>query len=496
MPDYLRALIYTLIVTLPALFVAGRVAVPTIDAREFRVWSVCWVATMVAAFLAPSFMVFSLLLVPICIYGNISAKQPLYLFVVLMFAAPCCSVLFGIPGLMHSIVYLDPPRLLVILVLLPVALSLLGDRDNRRLSLMDLLLVGYVVLTALLATRLVGMNDLLRQLASNVLTMVIPYFVFSRAIRSKEDVNRLLLAFVVASMPLATLGVFEVLKGWRVYVTILDRWEIPMLTAYLFRDGMLRASTSAIESIAFGFLCMTGTACLFLLNTGRSDIWRKVAIGIMLCGLLSSLSRGPWLGFALFLAILFGANLKASFKYVALGAAAIMVVLLSSPSLMGRFVNLLPFVGSADRGSESYRSELFERSLMVIQRNPLFGSVNFMKAHELQAMIQGQGIIDIVNTYLQISLEFGLIALALFVAFFGLVTAKLAIMSLRTSAPEANHLGVAALLLAILFTIATTSSVTVIPYIYWTVAGLAVALIRKAPVVVPPPRMRVVGARF
>lgn len=41
-----------------------------------------------------------------------------------------------------------------------------------------------------------------------------------------------------------------------------------------------------------------------------------------------------------------------------------------------------------------------DNSWIVIQRNPLFGSFDFRNTPEMQSMIQGEGIIDIVNTYI------------------------------------------------------------------------------------------------
>jgi O-antigen ligase len=119
-------------------------------------------------------------------------------------------------------------------------------------------------------------------------------------------------------------------------------------------------------------------------------------------------------------------------------------------------------------------------------------------------MIQGQGIIDIVNSYLQIALEFGLVTLFIFVLFFFLIGAKLASRSIKADANAPNYMGALAVLLAMLFTIATTSSVSVIPYLYWTFGGLCAGLTsrrlaqtrterteRSAPV----PTMRVLGGR-
>ncbi len=99
-------------------------------------------------------------------------------------------------------------------------------------------------------------------------------------------------------------------------------------------------------------------------------------------------------------------------------------------------------------------------------------------------MIQGQGIIDIVNTYIGIALSFGLIGLTLFVVFFVCVLQGIrkGMRSFPNEDDEARRLGRALLatLAGILITIVTVSSITVIPVVYWSVAGLGVAYAQMA----------------
>ncbi|PTT97592.1 ligase, partial [Pseudomonas sp. HMWF031] len=99
-------------------------------------------------------------------------------------------------------------------------------------------------------------------------------------------------------------------------------------------------------------------------------------------------------------------------------------------------------------------------------------------------LIQGQGIIDIVNTYIGVALSVGLIGLALFVMFFVCVLhgIRKGMRSFPNKENEARRLGRALLatLAGILITIVTVSSITVIPVVYWSVAGLGVAYAQMA----------------
>jgi O-antigen ligase len=480
MPEYIRALVYVLLISVPVLYVAKKIAEPLLDEAEFRLWRNCWLAATCVTFISSSFFDFAAGLALISIYIHRNSKQPLLLYVILMFVAPCVPIGVGIPGIFNRIIDLDPPRLLAIFILLPLAVKLWREQENRRLRGPDFLVIAYFGFITVLSLRLNDINSILRVVPGYFLDILLPYFVFSRSLRSALDINRVLLAFVVAALPLAAIGFFEIWRNWRVYYVVILEWDFVLITSYLFRDGLLRAATTSVESIAFGFLCMTGGGCLLALRTRRHwDFWRYVALGILVVGLLSSVSRGPWLGLALCATVLLLTNLRTSLKLLAAALPVVVILAFLRPSFIDRFTNLLPFIGSADRGSETYRAMLVENSLIVIERYPFFGSETFLTEPEMLRMIQGQGIVDVVNTYLQIALHHGLIGLLLFVVFFGLLSAKLAGLFLASKSALVSYQGILAILIAMLFTIATTSSATIIPYIYWAFSGLSAAVIAR-----------------
>src|SRR5205823_14929014 len=113
---------------------------------------------------------------------------------------------------------------------------------------------------------------------------------------------------------------------------------------------------------------------------------------------------------------------------------------------------------------------------------PVCGSYDFLELPVMQQLRQGQGIIDIVNTYLWVALESGLVGLALFCGFFLWVGAGIlrGMRSLGSRAGELHVLGRAlfATLAGILLIISSLSSIESVPYLYWSVAGLGVAYAR------------------
>jgi O-antigen ligase len=144
-----------------------------------------------------------------------------------------------------------------------------------------------------------------------------------------------------------------------------------------------------------------------------------------------------------------------------------------------KMINMLPFIGTTNTENVNYREKLITNSMIVLQRNPWFGSVDFLNTPEMQSMRQGEGIIDIVNTYIGIALEQGYIGLGLFSAFFALTLLDIyrAIHSIPDKDSEEHLLGRALLstLIAILIIIFTVSSISIIPIVYWSFAGLGIA---------------------
>jgi O-antigen ligase len=169
-------------------------------------------------------------------------------------------------------------------------------------------------------------------------------------------------------------------------------------------------------------------------------------------------------------------------RLMGLAAAAVLAFSLIAMLPGGeRVINMLPFIGSTEKGSIDYRANLLNTSMIVIERNPWFGSVNYLETPEMESLRQGQGIIDIVNTYIQVALQTGFVGLGLFVSFFVLILLGIyrAMRSIRDRNSEERLLGRAlvATLLAILVIIFTVSSIAIIPVVYWSVAGLGAAYV-------------------
>jgi O-antigen ligase len=139
-------------------------------------------------------------------------------------------------------------------------------------------------------------------------------------------------------------------------------------------------------------------------------------------GLYAPLSRGPWVGTAVMIVVFIGTGRKAVKRLMLLALAGVLALPLLAVVPGGQKVlDLLPFIGTVEAENITYRQQLIDNAMIVIQRNPWLGSFDYRSTPEMQSLTQGQGIIDIVNTYIGIALSVGLIGLMLFVCFFAAV---------------------------------------------------------------------------
>jgi O-antigen ligase len=253
---------------------------------------------------------------------------------------------------------------------------------------------------------------------------------------------------------------------------------------YIFRDGMLRATATAGQPIALGYLVAVGLGLyLFLQQSIKPRPIRWLGMALLTAGLIASLSRGPWVGAVALLVVFLTTGRNAAprligFVLVVIFAFFVIAILPGGE----KAINLLPFIGTTEAGTIEGRKELLEVSIRVFERHPWLGSADFLEAPELQALRTGLGIIDIVNSYIGIALETGAVGLSLFVGFFALILFKifLAMRSIRERNSEERLLGRVLLttLLAILLIIFTVSSITIVPVVYWSVAGMGVAYVQ------------------
>lgn len=481
MPENLRALIIILVLATTFFACAHRSVCDITEAGNFTRRRNLWFILTLAAFLTYSFWVYILIAIPLLIYANRHESNPPALFFFIMFVLPMATVQIPGVGLINYFFNLSHARILALLILLPAFFYLQRQDDTHPFGRTgpDKALTAYLLLTIMLYLRETTLTDTLRQGFYLFTDVFLPYFVISRSLKNLQAFRDALLSLVLAIMVLAPFAIFEAIKHWLLYSTLTDVLELEGgMTRYLGRDGMLRAIATAGQPIALGYLMVVGMGYyMFLQRSIQQKFIRRFGMLLLAAGLIAPLSRGPWVGAAVLIVVFIATGRYAIRRLMSLALAAMLALPLVSMLPGGEMaVNLLPFIGTTEKKNIDYREELITNSMIVIQRNPWFGSVDYLNTPEMEAMRQGEGIIDIVNTYIRVALETGFMGLGFFVAFFALTLWGIyrAMRSILDRDSEEHLLGrvLLATLLAILVIIFTVSSITVIPIVYWSVAGL------------------------
>jgi O-antigen ligase len=314
--------------------------------------------------------------------------------------------------------------MLSLVILLPAYISLRSGQSTSKFGkyLPDKFILIYLFYTVLIQLRETSVTDTLRQGFNSFIDVFLPYYVCSRSLKQLDHFKEALSGFVFASLLVAAIVCVEFIKSWLLYSPLPMVWGLPSgASHYLLRGDILRARGSLGHPITLGYVMAVAIGFyVFIKPSIRSIHIQRFGLILLILGIIASLSRGPWIGALVFLAIFIATGRNAFRRLLMILMATVVALPLISVMPGGeRVVGLLPFVGNIETGNIDYRKKLLDNSLIVIERNLFFGSVNFADTPEMQEMMQGEGIIDIVNSYLRIGLAYGLVGVCLFVGVFG-----------------------------------------------------------------------------
>jgi O-antigen ligase len=486
MPEYLRAVVVILVLA-SVVFVLAKAPACAVACtlQDFERRRNLWFGITLAAFLAHNFWIFIVVAAALLLLSARREPNALAMYFFVLFAAPAIGAEITGLGLIQHFFRIDYLRLLALAVLLPAFLSVRTQPDVEPFgrTLPDKLIAAFIVLGFVLHLR-TSFTDALRVgVFYSFIDLFLPYYVASRCVKNLQGFRDALMAFVIAALVLAAIGAFEFAKRWLLYAPVEHELGVPF-QLYLLRGDQLRALGSTGQPIVLGYVIAVAAGLfLFLRKSVPNAVVWGLGMLLLLAGLVAALSRGPWLGavamFLIFVAT--GPSAMLRFAKIGLLGAILLPVLLAFPA--GRtIIDYLPFVGTVEVENIAYRRLLLEVSMEVIRQNPFFGAPEFMQLPVMQQLKQGQGIIDIVNTYLGVALEAGLVGLSLFAGFF--IAVAVGIFRSMRNLPDRHQelylMGQAlfATLLGILVMIFTVSSISLIPVIYCSVAGLGVAYAR------------------
>ncbi len=486
MPEYLRSLTIILILSAAFFIFAKGPASEIIGRSNFTTRRNLWFGLTIAAFLLHNFWMYTFIAIPVLLFVSRRENNTPALFFFILFVLPVAFIQIPGMGLINYLINISHTRILALFILLPALFVLIrsGNIPYFGQTGPDKLLAAYFFLISILHLRDASITEALRQAFYLFIDVFLPYFVISRSLRNLQAFRDALLSLELAIMLIALFAVFEAYKHWLLYYPLLGVLNLKGgVTNYLERDNALRAIASAGDPIALGYLMCVGIGFyLFLQRFFKQKLIRLLGTVLLFGGLIAPLSRGPWVGTSVLLVAFIATGRNPAIRMMSLVLAGVLALPLIAMLPGGeKLINMLPFIGTTEQSTISYRAQLITNSMIVIKRNPWFGSVNFLEEPEMQPLY-ANGIIDVVNTYIGLALGSGFVGLGLFVGFFALVVIGVyrAMRRLPDKDGEEYLLGRAllAILLAILTIIFTVSSITIIPIVYWSVAGLAVAYVQ------------------
>lgn len=485
MSPHYKAFIVVIVMSLIAAVVYYQPMRQAVGPRQAANWRNMWLAATATLFLVSNFWLFIIaVMTMVAILARAEPLKPAVFAMLLFFAPAIGEAIPGFAGI-NKFIMVTPPIGLSLVLLIPLMLSRHAMKKVAPAGgAADIFFSLYLVLVMCLSVRAPSFTHMLRTAIEVWLAMAPIYYVFSRSPKTLDDLRLITGAYIFGALFLSFPAIPEFLRNWHLYNSASDQWFGARSFSYVMRDGYLRTSTSLLNSVVWGTLCMTAIGLgLAFFSDKFSKPYRYLSFALLGFGLIASFSRGPWVGAFITVAVFILVSPRAPMRVIQAGAGGVVLMLVSLATPFGRSViDLLPFIGDSATDTLDYRTRLLVAARDVILENPLFGSANYLSHPLLQPLRQGQGIIDIVNSYLEIGLQSGLIGLGLFLGFFGFALKGLwgAIKSSKHRDPVMSLYCRAyfATIVGLLVTLFTTSSVLHIPVMTWLLGGMAVALTR------------------
>jgi hypothetical protein len=369
------------------------------------------------------------------------------------------------------------PRVLVLALFVPIVLNEKPNKEIFRYHAVDRAVLFFFMWLAMLSFRAPTFTGMVRANFWLVIDYVILYIAIRRYLTNYSLVFAAL-GFSLFSQ--CTLGFLEALMKWHIHsdVEMLGNFAEQVNAQYKFRGAFLRVQASFLNPLIFALFANMAFlvsviywAKIGILNTEHySKLAARGAVVIAVLGTLSSGSRAGIAGSVLIILVSMGLMWAVRRK--------------KDPKtlLVSTFVTAVTlfWIFGQDFMQKHfwYRKRLLELGSEVIMSKPFFGSK--VMDQRMEELRQGEGIIDLVNTYIQIGLENGLIALMVFMfAIFGALSKLYDAMKHI----DGEHLAFAvfsfASLFILAFNIATTSAFGwTLPWI-WVCIAISANLIAR-----------------
>lgn len=350
-----------------------------------------------------------------------------------------------------------------------------------------------LVVFGVAAPRFADASALARGFGNELALLVLPFFLLVRTVRTRAEFALVLACLAAAAVPLSVMALWEHHAGWSLFDALTAHMSATsyMARSASVRGGALRPAVTMGGPIEFGiFLALALFALALSLPFLRSRRVGLAMIGLVFLGMLSAQSRGALISVGAGLLVIFLAQRRWALAGViaAAGATAYGLLLLASDSS----VRVAAFMGAGQNYGQfrDYRTLLLARGLQEGAKHRWLGASLDQVTAELSDLTQGEHIVDLVNTYLNVYLVAGLLGLGLLLVALAGVYRQLFRRTgpLLRRAAEQPRLFCLGALTTLLISLATTSFYGRVPFML--VLVLAGARLVRATDVGPAPRPR------
>lgn len=440
-----------------------------------------WLAIGTATFFISSPIVF-FPVAAVCLLGLApkDAAQRLAYFCAVVPAAPV-AILWSIPfpGI-NYLTSLSYSGLTSLVLLTPLAVRKSdGEKSPAKSQVPAVFVFGilYLMLCMALDFRETTVTNGLRHSIDHWLTFGLLLVAFRKLAGNPNVIKAVPVGLLIASTMLCLVGAVQAYTSWTFYDVISSELVASVRSHIAFMRGNTLRLPSTQDPIPFGVaLGVSGSLiCWSYYIAERKRIFTHALLFALSIVCISGTdSRGGLLALmaTITVIVLYSKRLRSGRGFLmALGVIAVAIVLL--------FLDPMQYFMSVDQyGTFEYRVRVFEISMQAISYQPFFGSPNFHPI--LEQLRNYDGIIDIVNTYVQIPIRYGVVGL-IFFAGAGIAAARSLLRSADVMAEvgdesaEFTYRALAAFSIGLLVAIATVSLLGILVHYYWVLVGFASA---------------------
>lgn len=419
----IKLLLPVVAVCVVVMYLTRKVSSGWISEADWKTTLLGLIGAATVAFLSFSTLIFALGCVCLALwlahrYGTDRGGR-LAAYALLMASMPPAELQLENIGGIGYVTSLNPIRLLSLTLLLPALLNRPPQETARPipgwLRLCDLGIFGYLTLMAALAWSSTA-TVLARHCIELVLDILVPYLALTRCAQSTPDRLRMLAVFVLAMCCQATIAVIESVSHHQFYNQLQHlmgtSWQ---LTWGEFRSGFLRGQAAPQGPLILATMLLVAMGAAASLPGQHRARTGWLVYTLLLAGLWATFGRAAWLCAAALCVSLLVLPRIGGRLYI--GAVALLsgIVTVGWTSGIGQQLTegVIDLFNAEGRESFNilYRQELLEASVALLKQSPWLGVGDFLTP--LAYLKQGEGIIDLVNTYLVVALNVGLIGLGL-----------------------------------------------------------------------------------